>query len=433
LIKDFDNFQDHPPMLDPDMEPLIGRSLMALTEDDWRQMRSTLSPAFTGRKMREMFKLITNVGKQAIGTLKDQIGSEGKVADMEKFLSKFTIDVIASCAFGIDVDSFKNPDNEFQKISKSVVEIGSLSAGLKMLGYFFLPKFMQFFQIRMFNKKVCDYFKTAIIDVIEEREKKGIVRHDLINILMEVKKGKLTHVQEEEGPKEIASVEESEHGKSKVTKVWTDTDLIAQAFIFFFAGYAGVTQAMAYSAHVLATNKEVEEKLIQEIDELRSSLRPEGITYEKIRDMKYMDQFISEVLRMWPNLLHDRVCRKNYLLEFDNRKILIEKDMIVSTPIVGFHYDPNYFPNPEKFDPDRFSDENRGNINMDAYMPFGIGPRNCIGSRFALMELKTILYHLLSDFKFEACEKTEIPLKFSKVPLAVKPANGIWLNLKPRN
>ncbi len=420
-------------MLDPDMEPLIGRSLMALTEDDWRQMRSTLSPAFTGRKMREMFKLITNVGKQAIGTLKDQIGSEGKVADMEKFLSKFTIDVIASCAFGIDVDSFKNPDNEFQKISKSVVEIGSLSAGLKMLGYFFLPKFMQFFQIRMFNKKVCDYFKTAIIDVIEEREKKGIVRHDLINILMEVKKGKLTHVQEEEGPKEIASVEESEHGKSKVTKVWTDTDLIAQAFIFFFAGYAGVTQAMAYSAHVLATNKEVEEKLIQEIDELRSSLRPEGITYEKIRDMKYMDQFISEVLRMWPNLLHDRVCRKNYLLEFDNRKILIEKDMIVSTPIVGFHYDPNYFPNPEKFDPDRFSDENRGNINMDAYMPFGIGPRNCIGSRFALMELKTILYHLLSDFKFEACEKTEIPLKFSKVPLAVKPANGIWLNLKPRN
>jgi cytochrome P450 family 9 len=433
MIKDFDNFQDHPQMLDPNVEPLIGRSLMALTEDDWRQMRSTLSPAFTGRKMREMFKLISNVGKQSIGTLKEQIGPEGKVADMEKFLSKFTVDVIASCAFGIEVDSFKNPDNEFQKISKSVVEIGTLSFGLKMLGLLFFPRVMQFFKIRMFKKEVCEYFRTTIIDVIEEREKKGIVRHDLINILMEAKKGKITHIQEEEGPKEIASVEESEHGKSKVTKVWTDTDLIAQAFIFFFAGYAGVTQAMAYSAHVLATNKEVEEKLIQEIDEVRSSVGPEGITYEKIRDMKYMDQFICEVLRMWPALLHGRVCRKNYLLEFDNSSILIEKGTVISTSIVGFHYDPNYFPNPEKFDPDRFSDENRLNINMDAYMPFNIGPRNCIGSRFALMELKTILYYLLSEFKFEACEKTEIPLKFSKAPFTIKPANGIWLNLKPRD
>jgi cytochrome P450 family 9 len=149
--------------------------------------------------------------------------------------------------------------------------------------------------------------------------------------------------------------------------------------------------------------------------------------------MKYMDQFICEVLRMWPALLHGRVCRKNYLLEFDNSSILIEKGTVISTSIVGFHYDPNYFPNPEKFDPDRFSDENRLNINMDAYMPFNIGPRNCIGSRFALMELKTILYYLLSEFKFEACEKTEIPLKFSKAPFTIKPANGIWLNLKPRD
>jgi cytochrome P450 family 9 len=98
-----------------------------------------------------------------------------------------------------------------------------------------------------------------------------------------------------------------------------------------------------------------------------------------------------------------------------------------------FHHDPQYFPEPEKFNPDRFSDENRKSIDPDTYLPFGIGPRNCIGSRFALMELKTIMFYLLQNFSFEVTEKTQIPLEYEKVPFGMKPEKGIWIGLKPRD
>lgn len=102
-------------------------------------------------------------------------------------------------------------------------------------------------------------------------------------------------------------------------------------------------------------------------------------------------------------------------------------------PIYGYHRDPNYFPDPLKFDPERFNEENRGNIDPDTYLPFGIGPRNCIGSRFALMEVKTIFYYLLLNFTFEVTEKTQIPLKYAKNPVGIQAEKGIWLALKPRD
>lgn len=106
--------------------------------------------------------------------------------------------------------------------------------------------------------------------------------------------------------------------------------------------------------------------------------------------------------------------------------------MNLTIPVHCFHHDPEYFPNPDKFDPERFNEENRKNIDPDTYMPFGIGPRNCIGSRFALMEVKAIFYNLLQFFSFEVTEKTKIPFEYEKTIFAMKP-DGYWVGLKPRN
>ncbi len=422
--------------------------MASLFGKDWRDMRSTLSPAFTGNKMRQMFELISHVGRQSTETLKKEIEGTGKVLEMREFISKFALDVIATCAFGLEVDSFKNPDNYFENIARDMVSFASqfnpqytifflffqlnftsFKAGAKLMGYITFPKLMTFLKVKIIDQKVIRFFKETILDVMDEREKRGIIRHDLINILIEARKGQLIHEQKDEMTEGFATVEESEIGKSKINRVWSDTDLAAQAFIFLLAGFDTVTTAMSFASYELAVNSDVQEKLIQEIDDLKS----EEITYEKIRDMKYMDQFISEALRKWPPASAlDRKCLKNYLLEYDNKSVVIEKDSTVFFPIIGYHFDPKYFPEPEKFDPERFSDENKGNINLDVYLPFGIGPRNCIGSRFALMELKTIFFYLLSNFKLEVCEKTQVPLKYAKSPFAVRAEKGIWLNLKPR-
>lgn len=128
----------------------------------------------------------------------------------------------------------------------------------------------------------------------------------------------------------------------------------------------------------------------------------------------------------------NRICSKDYTLKYDDKVINIKKDTMIWIPVIALHKDAKYFPNPEKFDPERFSEENRANINMDAYMPFGLGPRNCIGSRFALMEVKTMIYYMLLNFSFEITSKTRIPLELEKVPFSIKVKDGVWVGLKPR-
>ena len=129
----------------------------------------------------------------------------------------------------------------------------------------------------------------------------------------------------------------------------------------------------------------------------------------------------------------DRVCDKDYEFDYEGQKFTFEKGKSFVIPIHGYHHDPKYFPEPEKFRPERFSEENRDSIDPDTYLPFGIGPRNCIGSRFALMEVKTIFYYLLKSFSFEITEKSQIPLKLNANPVGLKSEKGIWIGLKSRD
>ncbi len=100
-------------------------------------MRPTLSPLFTGNKMRQMFQLVLYVGKQSTETLRKQIEGAGRVLEMRDFISKFALDVIATCAFGLEVDSFKNPDNYFQKIANSAVFFYNYVISMIHFYYFF--------------------------------------------------------------------------------------------------------------------------------------------------------------------------------------------------------------------------------------------------------------------------------------------------------
>lgn len=101
--------------------------------------------------------------------------------------------------------------------------------------------------------------------------------------------------------------------------------------------------------------------------------------------------------------------------------------------ISGLHLDPKYYPEPEKFDPERFSDENKHKINPYTFLPFGVGPRNCIGSRFALLEAKTLLFFLLKNFEIVPVKRTNIPFKFTKSSFQLLAEGGNWLGFKPIN
>lgn len=136
-----------------------------------------------------------------------------------------------------------------------------------------------------------------------------------------------------------------------------------------------------FAAYELVTNPDIQQTLYEEISDVNEQLGGKRITYETLQKMKYLDQVICETLRKWPAAGQiDRLCVKDYIYDDEDKlKFKIEKGSNIIFPVYGMHRDPKYYPNPEKFDPERFSDENKHNITPGTYAPFGLGPRNCIG------------------------------------------------------
>ncbi|XP_058462581.1 probable cytochrome P450 9f2 [Malaya genurostris] len=444
-VKDFDFFMDHTPTLigtssDDDVggESLFGNSLFALRGQKWRDMRSTLSPAFTGSKMRHMFELVADCAKSMV----DFYNSEAKSGkfleyEMKDTFSRFGNDVIATVAFGIEVNSLKDRENEFFSKGKQMLNFQTLMVLVKFLLMRSMPRLMQKLGYDFLDSNLSDYFRKMIVDNMKQREIHGIVRNDMIHMLMEVRKGALKHLKEEQDHKDagFATVEESNVGKTSHTRVWTENELIAQCFLFFLAGFDTVSTAMTFLTYELTINPDVQNRLYEEIVQTNNSLNNTPLSYEMLQKMEYMDMVVSEGLRKWPPaVVSDRYCTKDYVYDDGaGTRFVIEKHQTIWIPTIAIHHNPKYYPNPEIFDPERFNEVNRSNINTAAYLPFGVGPRNCIGSRLALMEVKLILYYLLKDFSLEPTEKTQVPLKMLKNLFALQAENGVWVEFKPRS
>jgi len=432
-VKDFDHFQDHQNVIDVEVDPLLGNVLTMLKGQKWKDMRSTLSPAFTGKKMRLMFDLVTDCSDQVSKHfLKKTTDGVELILDMKDVFSKFTTDVIATCSFGIQVDSFQHPDNEFFTMGKSVSNFTKSTAFIKFLMFRLMPKVANKLKLRLLGSKITTFFNSLILDTMRLREAQDIVRPDMINLIMQVRKGGLK--KENENDEEVidgyATVTEYNIGKAE--SIWSDNELVAQCLMFFLAGFETSSTLLSFLTNELALNPDIQRKLCDDIDQVSDNLQGKKLSYEVLQSMKYLDAVISETLRKWPPaILTDRLCNKDYSLEYDDKKITIKKGQLIWIPILGLHTNPDHFPNPEKFDPSRYNEDNVGSIIPGTYIPFGIGPRNCIGSRFALMQIKSILFYMLKEFTFEICEKTTVPIKMGKLTLL--PKTGIHLGLRKRS
>lgn len=201
---------------------------------------------------------------------------------------------------------------------------------------------------------------------------------------MQVRSGNLKFHNHEESKNDdagFATVEDSTIGrKVPVKRQWTDDEIIAQCFLFFAAGFDTASTLMSFLAYELALNQDIQQKLYEEIREINGTLNGTRLTYDTLSMMKYFDQVISEALRKWPPAIFtNRKCTKDYEYDLDGNKVLIERGKSVWIPIYSIHHDAELYENPEKFDPERFNDENKKKIKPGSYIPFGIGPRNCIG------------------------------------------------------
>ncbi|XP_077286390.1 cytochrome P450 9e2-like [Arctopsyche grandis] len=440
-VKDFETFHDHRTFDLGNQDDLFASNLFVLKGDRWKEMRAALSPAFTSSKMRNMFDFIEECAKNMTEyyTNDKEVNERGFVEiEVKDSMARYTNDVIASSAFGIRVNSIRDRDNEFFNLGRLGSDFGGIQT-IKFMGFALFPKLMKLLNVPFMRPVVSNFFKPLISDAIKNREETGLIRHDLINLLMEAKKGTLVHdATSESSETGFATVQESTIGQRKVVRKWTDTELAAQAFLFFIAGFDTSSTLITFFFYEMLRNPDIQKRLQEEIDEFM--LKSEGkLTYNDLQNMKYLDMTISETLRMWPPVgAVDRLCKKSVTLPPPNEKsnipYKIKTNELISIPIYGLLHDPKYFPDPEKFDPERFSDENKGSIDPITYLPFGVGPRNCIGSRFALLEIKLIAFHMLSKFDIIQTKNTQIPIEFERGTLQLRfSKNGLRLGLKPRS
>ncbi|XP_018404184.1 PREDICTED: cytochrome P450 9e2-like [Cyphomyrmex costatus] len=410
-LKYFDMFMDHINLVNENQDPFFGKNLSALCGDRWREIRSILSPAFTSSKMKSMYKLMLDCGVD-FGSYLAQLPPEERIMEIKDVFTRYTNDVIATCAFGVSVDSMRNRKNDFYVYGTEATNFTGSFIFLKFYILRALPWLARILKLTFISEKVANFFRDLVKTTIKTRDENGIVRPDMLQLMMESR---------------------SKDGK---TDQLTIDDMVAQAFIFFFGGFESTSTLMCFAAHEIAINQDIQKRLQNEIDQVLEDTNGQP-TYEAVNSMEYLDAIINEALRMYPvAVMLDRLCLRDFELPPPLpgiKPFTIKKGHAIWIPVYGLHHDPKYFKEPEKFDPERFLGERKkDNLNCGAFLPFGLGPRMCIGNRFALLETKVLFFQLLARCDLKPCEKTSIPIKISKDSFLMKAEGGFWLSVMPR-
>lgn len=421
LVKEFNVFYDRHVYSSKGTDPLGTSNLFMLKGPAWKYLRSKLNPAFTTFRMKQVCSLIEICSNHVTDYL-EKTSHLDKPIEVRELMGKYGTDVITSCAFGIESNSLSDPNAEFRQFGRKIIET-SVFRSFEFMSMFVLPEASKFMNMKFFSTETSDFLRKAFWDTVNQREEKNIQRDDFLQLLIQLKnKGR---VDEEKNGLEAEKVNADNDTVDQKLFKFEGDNLVAQAAIFFTAGFEAIATNGSFILYHLAMHPEVQEKARAEIHEVLESEKGK-LTYEALNKMEYLQMVISETLRLFPNLsVLDRVPKRDYVLPGTN--LTLEKGTPVYIPLMGLHMDPNIYPNPEKFDPERFSPENIKKRHPFTYLPFGDGPKFCVGKRFGIMAVKTGMISILQNFEVSPCAETPVPLVLDPKAMILAPIGGIPL------
>ena len=217
-------------------------------------------------------------------------------------------------------------------------------------------------------------------------------------------------------------------GHVKKTKDVDYDHVISTATIMLIAGYDTTATTMSYILYELALNQDCQETLFEEIENAKSGDR---LSYDTIQSLPYLEAVIHETLRRHPVIAAlERPCTKEYKMPDTN--LVIRKGDLVRVNNIGICFDPDIFPNPEEWNPDNFTKENRADRNPYSFMAFSLGPRNCLAMRFAMFEMKVCISHLVSKFKILSTSKTCKNVQVDPKHILGAAKDGLWIRFEER-
>ncbi|CAH1392177.1 unnamed protein product [Nezara viridula] len=420
LISSFDHFFDRNFEIDEEVNPLDAH-LFFLRGNRWRYLRNKLSPIFSGGKLRWMFEEMEKCG-DVFAECFDKL-ADGKDRDVLEELARYATDVIGSCAFGLEGDSLTNPDSKLRQMGKDLFDTTSINwSQISFLLKFSVPRLLLWLKVRSLPSGIEKYFCSTVSNVLEHRRKTGIKRRDFVQLLLQLKEKEVVEIDVNDLDEEENEIQEN----NEIEKIEiTDRLLMAQSFVFFVGGFETTSRTLHYLIYQLAQHPEIQERARQEV--LRIKEKHSQFSYDALKDLKFLDNCISETLRLNPPVsMLNRECTNDFTFPDGTS---IEKGEQIVIPIYSIHRDPKYFPEPTKFNPDRFlSDPQRG-----TYLPFGDGPRICIGKRFALVEIKIVMARLLERYNFEPSSLSKEPIELNPWTNIICPKNGLYVKIQKLN
>ncbi|GAB1609544.1 cytochrome P450 3A14-like [Argonauta hians] len=417
MVKQFHNFINRFKMFP--LDDYARKMIIHSKNEKWKFLRALLSPNFSAKRLKEMLPLV----QSAVENLESICGdyaSTGAHVELGHLFGCFTMDVIATTGFGVKVDSQRNPGNLFVKNARDLIHLDRFSSYF-VVAFFSRKLFRVLMKTKVFALPARRFFHNLGMKILKDRKtNRENTRKDLLQLMLDQ--------QEKSEPKPNENGTEPEDLPVPTTLVkrnLTDEEIIAQSTIFFLAGYETTASTLSFIGYLMATHQDIQDKVYEEI---KTVLGEETPDYNNVQRLTYLEQCAKESLRLYPiatGVL--RKCKKETTI----KNWTIPAGSSISIPIYSLHHNPKYWPEPMKFDPDRFSEENMKKQTKFTYMPFGAGPRICIGMRLAQLEIRMTLAKILLKYKLVPSDKTEIPLTIHQ-PSLLKPVNGIWVRIEER-
>ncbi|XP_034987134.1 cytochrome P450 3A24 isoform X1 [Zootoca vivipara] len=387
----------------------LDTSIITVPDEQWKRIRTVLSPTFTSGRLKEMLPIINRYGGMLAKNVQKKSDNDEPM-DMKEIFGAYSMDVVTSTSFSVDIDSLNNPNDPFVKNIKKFLKFSFLNPMFILIIIFpFLIPLLNKLNFTLASTAFINFFVDAVKKIKKDRQKNQHTdRVDFLQLMVD------------------SQISGNVSNEASSYKVLTDREITAQAIIFIFAGYETTSTTLSFLSYCLATHPDVQQKLQDEIDEaLPNQATP---TYEAVLQLEYLDMVVNETLRLYPpGGRIERVCKNTV----EVNGVTIPKGTAIIIPAFVLHRDPEHWPEPEEFRPERFSKENKEAIDPYVFLPFGAGPRNCIGMRFALLVLKVAVVVLLQRFSFRPCKETPIPMELDSKGF-MKPKKPIMLKLVPR-
>ncbi|XP_066496516.1 cytochrome P450 3A21-like [Tiliqua scincoides] len=387
----------------------LDTAITIVQDDHWKRIRTVLSPNFTSGRMKEMMPIINHYGENLVKNVQRKVDKDEPVG-MKEIFGAYSMDVVTSTSFSVDIDSMNNPNDPFAENIKKLLSFSFLNPMLILIVLFpFLAPLLNKLSAGFASGNAIKFFIDVVKKIKADRQKDDHTdRVDFMQLMVDSQ----------------ISGDISDGAISY--KALTDREILAQAVLFILAGYETTGTTLSFLSYCLATHPDVQNRLQEEINEaLPNQASP---TYEAVLQMEYLDMAVNEALRLYPPAGRiERVCKETVQMN----GVTIPKGTVITIPTFVLHRDPEYWPEPEEFRPERFSKENKETRDPYIYLPFGIGPRNCLAMRFALLVVKMGIVVLLQKFSLRPCAETPIPMELDTKGF-MKPKKPIMLKIVPR-